>query len=181
METTSQDLKREHDAIQVALNVMEKISQGIRADKEPDKKDIRDIIDFLKVFADKCHHGKEEVFLFPALEAAGIPNRNGPIEKMLEQHKMGRELIKNMESAVNGRTFDKVSYAEAAEAYIDLLRNHIDRENNFLFPMSDARLSREKQKQLLEDFEKLEKNVIGEGVHEKLHTLLNKLSKKYLS
>jgi hemerythrin-like domain-containing protein len=36
------------------------------------------MMEFLSVFADTCHHGKEEDFLFPGLEAAGIPNEGGP-------------------------------------------------------------------------------------------------------
>jgi hemerythrin-like domain-containing protein len=35
-------------------------------------------MEFLTVFVDKCHHGKEEEFLFPALEAAGIAREGGP-------------------------------------------------------------------------------------------------------
>ncbi|MDP4224453.1 MAG: hemerythrin domain-containing protein [Bacteroidota bacterium] len=181
METTSQDLKHEHDAIQIALNIIEKMYQNIREDKEIDRRDIKEILEFLKVFADKCHHGKEEAYLFPALERAGIPNRNGPIEKMLEQHRQGRELIRKMDSAINGRIIDRKAYIEAASAYVELLRNHIEKENNILFPMSDAKLSKEKQKELLSDFERLEKNVIGAGVHEELHALLKRLSRKYLS
>ncbi len=181
METTSQDLKHEHEAIRTALNIIEKMYQRVQEEREIDKKDIKDLINFLRVFADKCHHGKEEVFLFPALEEAGIPNKNGPIEKMLEQHRQGRELIKKMEEAVNGRSINRESYIEASSSYVKLLRDHIEKENTYLLPLSDARLSKDKQKALMKDFERLEKNVIGQGVHEELHALLRKLSKKYLS
>lgn len=181
MEKTSQDLRHEHDAIQTALNIIEKMYQRVQEDREIDKRDIKDLINFLRVFADKCHHGKEEIFLFPALEEAGIASKNGPIEKMLEQHRKGRELIKKMDEAVNGRSIDKESYVEASSSYVKLLRDHIEKENSYLFPLSDARLSKDKQMALMRDFERLEKNVIGEGVHEELHTLLRKLSKKYLS
>ena len=46
--------------------------------------------------------------------------------------------------------------------------------------MSDTKLSASKQKELLNNFENLEKNVIGEGKHEELHILLEKFEKKYL-
>ncbi len=97
METASQDLIHEHKAILIALDVIEKMYERVQNDKELDYKDIEDIIEFLKVFADKCHHGKEEDFLFPALEEVGIKNQDGPIGVMLAQHRQGRELIKLMQ------------------------------------------------------------------------------------
>ena len=47
---------------------------------------LNQILTFFKVFIDKCHHGKEEIFFFPAFEAAGIPNEGGPIGVMIEEH-----------------------------------------------------------------------------------------------
>jgi len=51
-----------------------------------DTKDMHDFIGFLKEFADKCHHGKEEGLLFPALIQAGLPEKGGPIGVMLADH-----------------------------------------------------------------------------------------------
>ena len=72
METASQDLVHEHKAIMVALDVIEKMYEKVGNDNLTDYEDIEEIIEFLKVFADKCHHGKEENYLFPALEEAGV-------------------------------------------------------------------------------------------------------------
>lgn len=181
METTSQDLMKEHKAILRALNVIEKMYRRVGSDEQPDIKDIDEILKFLKVFADKCHHGKEELFLFPALEEAGIRNLDGPIGIMLDQHKKGREFIRQMEDSVKGGKLNKDAFTVAASAYVNLLRNHIEKENTILFPISDARLTSLKQKELIEKFEHLENEVIGEGVHEKLHVTLERLEKKYLS
>ena len=70
--------------------------------------------------------------------------------------------------------------AGAASSYVNLLRSHIEKEDTILFPMSDKILSSTVQKELSDDFEKLEKNVIGEGKHEEFHILLEKLTGKYL-
>lgn len=180
MEKTSQDLIHEHKAILIALNVIEKMYERIQNDKEVNYKDIEDIIEFLKVFADKCHHGKEEGFLFPALEEVGIKNQNGPIGVMLAQHKQGREFIKQMQESILNKTINKNAFVTSASSYVFLLRNHIEKEDTVLFPLSDTKLAASKQKELLKDFEGLEKNVIGEGKHEELHILLEKFKKKYL-
>jgi hemerythrin-like domain-containing protein len=79
------------------------------------------------------------------------------------------------------KKFDKTAFVQAALSYIKLLRNHIEKENNILFPMGDARLSASIQEELLAQFEIYEENVIGEGKHEELHALLEKFKEKYLS
>jgi hemerythrin-like domain-containing protein len=180
MEKTSQDLIHEHKSILIALNVIEKMYERIQNDKEVDYKDIEDILEFLKVFADKCHHGKEENFLFPAMEEVGIKNENGPIGVMLTQHKQGREFIKQMLESISNKTINKDAFVSAASSYVNLLRNHIEKEDTMLFPLSDARLSASKQIELWINFEALEKEVIGEGKHEELRVLLEKLEMKYL-
>jgi hemerythrin-like domain-containing protein len=181
METVSQDLIHEHKAILVALNVIEKMWGNVQNNnKQTDYKDIEDIIGFLKIFADKCHHGKEEDFLFPALEKVGIKNENGPIGVMLAQHKQGRELIKQMQESIVNKIINRNAFVDAASSYVNLLRNHIEKEDSLLFPLIDTKLSASKQKELLNNFENLEKDVIGEGKHEELHALLEKFKKKYL-
>ncbi|HEX7468355.1 MAG TPA: hypothetical protein VF324_07205, partial [Methanobacterium sp.] len=69
---------------------------------------------------------------------------------------------------------------DAASSYVNLLRNHIEKEDTLLFPLSDTKLSASKQKELLKNFENLEKNVIGEGKYEELYILLVKFKGKYL-
>jgi hemerythrin-like domain-containing protein len=180
MVTTSQDLIREHKTILIALNVIEKMYERVQNNNEVDIKDIEDIIEFLKVFADKCHHGKEEDFLFPALEKVGIKNENGPIGVMLAQHRHGREFIQQMQKSIVNKTLNKNAFVSSASSYVNLLRNHIEKEDKILFPLSDTKLSASTQIELLKDFESLEKNVIGGGNHEELHILLGKFKKKYL-
>jgi hemerythrin-like domain-containing protein len=71
-------------------------------------------------------------------------------------------------------------FAENAEKYIELLTQHIDKEDNILYPMADMQLSEEKQRELIEEFEELEQERIGVGKHEELHELLRHLEDKYL-
>jgi hemerythrin-like domain-containing protein len=163
----------------IALNIIEKIVGRINNNEETDSKDIEEILDYLKIFADKCHHGKEEDFLFPALEKTGIKNENGPIGVMLAQHNQGRNLIKHMQESIANSKIFKNAFIDAGTEYVRLLRNHIEKEDTILFPMSDARLSASEQEKLLIDFENLEKNVIGRVKHEELHALLEKFNNKY--
>ena len=180
MENTSRDLMREHESILIALDVIERMNERILNGDSEGLKDIKEIIDFLKLFADKCHHGKEELYLFPALEEAGVKNQGGPIGVMLEQHRQGRDYIKQMENSFSASGINRNAFTRAASSYVTLLRNHIEKENTLLFPISDSKLSAFKQQELMRNFENLEKEVIGEGIHEELHILLNRLRGKYI-
>lgn len=103
---------------------------------------------------------------------------------MLQEHQTGRELIGKMSASLDGlgkaSTGAKSAFKEAAESYIKLLRQHIDKENNVLFPMADERLSQERQHQISEQFERLERERIGEGRHEAFHKLLEDLTRIYI-
>jgi len=164
---------------------MSKIAENIEAGKDLDISDIEKIVDFLKTFADKCHHGKEETVLFPALVLAGVPNENGPIAVMLHEHTVGRGYIKEMSDGVEkyktGHASAKPVLAGSLMNYVTLLQNHIQKEENVLFPMANRVLTGEKQDELFEQFERIEEDVVGHGVHEQYHELLDQLKRKYLS
>jgi hemerythrin-like domain-containing protein len=139
---------------------------------------MQDFIGFLKEFADKCHHGKEEGLLFPALIGAGVPDLGGPIGAMLADHDQGRKLIRDMEESISPNV-DRMKLAQAAGEYSHLLRNHIQKENMALFPMAEKVLSGTQLEKLYQGFEEHEEKVIGQGRHEELHSLLKSLQEKY--
>jgi hypothetical protein len=86
----TEDLKKEHKGVTLMLRILEKICVSYEADKTIDKDHMEKILEFLTVFVDTCHHGKEEEFLFPALVSVGIPKEGGPIEVMRAEHDQGR-------------------------------------------------------------------------------------------
>ncbi len=178
MSEAIEDLKHEHEAIVSSLEIVDRIVVGIVEGKLPDKGDLTNFIAFLKEFADKCHHGKEEGILFPALTKAGIPERGGPIGVMLTEHVEGRRLISKMESALQGKP-DYAEFASAAKEYSTLLRNHIEKENNVLFVMAERALDSGQLEEIFALFEEHEENVIGHGRHEALHEMLKGLRSKY--
>lgn len=162
------ELKKEHSAIMHVLSILEKITTLQHNDFQYHK----EIIYFLKVFADKCHHGKEENLLFKAMEAAGVAREHGPIGVMLFEHDLGRDLIKNMEVGIDNNDYEK--FNENALQYINLLRNHIFKENNILFMMADMHLDEKTQDELYRKFVEFENREIGSGVHESLHKMIDK-------
>jgi hemerythrin-like domain-containing protein len=149
------DLKHEHDALLSALQILEGMGTQVASGKNADKKDIHNLISFLREFADKFDHGKEERILFPALTRAGIPEKGGPIRVMLSEHNQGRNLIKDMEDAISHR-LNYAKFAEVAKEYTNLLRAHIQKENNVLFPMAEQTLTPSQLASLYDSFEEHE-------------------------
>ena len=79
----SEQLRAEHEGIRLMMAVLGRICDNMAAGGPADTVQLAKIMDFFKVFVDKCHHGKEEAMLFPALERVGIAKEGGPIGVML--------------------------------------------------------------------------------------------------
>jgi hemerythrin-like domain-containing protein len=171
------DLRHEHDAILSALGILDAMVGRLGGKKPPTSEDLQGFLGFLKEFADKCHHGKEEGILFPALVKAGIPEKGGPVGQMLAEHAEGRRLIKAMEAAAS--PVDAKAFTEAAGGYTALLRSHIVKENDMLFPTADRVLPAPELDGIFERFAQHEETVIGHGRHEELHALLKDLKRRY--
>jgi hemerythrin-like domain-containing protein len=141
-----------------------------------------DASEFIKGFADGCHHKKEEGVLFPAMEAAGVPRDGGPIGAMLSDHEAGRLFNRNMRAAAERLAAgDQSAGAEIernALGYARLLRQHIMKENMVLFPMADRVIPVGKQSEVAEAFEHIEHEETGAGVHEKYLALAEALERE---
>ena len=128
-------------------------------------------LDFIRHFADQCHHLKEEKILFLALEEHGIPSEGGPIGMMLIEHEEGRAYVRAMFDALGkveaGDPSAQAVLCENAKQYLRLLREHIQKEDEILFRMADEVLSADEQKKLLAAFAQHEAEEMGAGVHEK--------------
>ncbi|MEZ8221428.1 Hemerythrin-like domain-containing protein, partial [Candidatus Fervidibacteria bacterium JGI MDM2 JNZ-1-D12] len=151
-----------------------------RGENVPTEKVIA-LLDFFRVFADLCHHGKEEGLLFSELEAKGIPKEGGPIGVMLHEHDEGRNLQRQMREAVSdlSNEANRQKFTAAARDYIALLRQHIWKEDNVLFKMAEQVLTEVDDKELAERFERYEREHIGEGVHERYHHLVHGLELEF--
>jgi len=109
-------------------------------------------VTFIRLFADACHHGKEEDLLFPALEEQGLPRDSGPIAVMLHEHRLGREAAAAMRTALpaarEGDRDARLRLTNAGRGYIDLIRGHIGKEDHVLFNMADQMVTGESRVRL---------------------------------
>jgi hemerythrin-like domain-containing protein len=173
-------LKQEHQVILSVLDAAEREAESIRTSGKVRETVIHQLLDFLRNFADRCHHAKEENILFKKLVERGFPANSGPIWVMLHEHDEGREHLKNIERklspALEQDADALADIAESLESYADLLRSHISKEDNALYPMADDLLTPEDQAELEEAFERVEREEMGEGEHERFHALALELT-----
>lgn len=150
----------EHKNILNAVSALGGVAKRLRTGEDIPADFFIQAVAFIREYADARHHGKEEVFLFPALEAKGIPNEGGPIGVMLTEHGIGRSTVAEMETAArkysDGDATAREQLATACEEYARLLYAHIDKEDNVLFRMADEFLDDSDHSDLMTKFEEVD-------------------------
>jgi len=157
-------LMDEHRVIEQVLTCLERLADDCHSCKKLDRVSAREALDFFRNFADHCHHGKEEGYLFPLLEAKGFVRESGPTGVMMHEHEEGRRLIAAIAAAVESN--DRNEFVRHARAYVRLLREHIHKEDHCLFPMVARMLSDTDADSLSWSFDRVESAEMGEGTHE---------------
>jgi hemerythrin-like domain-containing protein len=129
-----------------------------------------DGIDFIRQYADSFHHAKEEDILFKALIDNGMPKEHSPVAAMLMEHDQGRSFVRAMESAVHaaqaGRTDTCRAIADNALGYAALLRDHISKEDDILYPLAERVIPESMRTGILQGYQAAEAQVSpGFGGH----------------
>ena len=168
MEATEM-LMEEHRGIERVIEALERAVQRLRGGEAVEPEFFLHAADFIRNFADGCHHAKEEGVLFKAMEAAGMPSEGGPIGVMLVEHDQGREHTRGMVSAAERlQQGDGAAVGQLitdAAGYASLLRQHIQKEDQILYPMADQVIPAEGHAQVLRDCRAAEESAGGDANH----------------
>lgn len=131
----------EHKLILRMIALLEKNAQRTAAGDYSNWQFYLDGVDFIRNYADRFHHAKEEDVLFAALVTNGMPRENSPVAAMLMEHDQGRAYVRAMESAAlearKGVAGQEAAIAENGLAYAALLRDHIAKEDDILYPLAE--------------------------------------------
>lgn len=172
-------LRDEHRIIEQVLNCLERMAELAEQGQPLDAEAANQAIDFIRTFADQCHHAKEEDLLFPLLEQKGFSRAQGPTGVMLYEHEQGRLLVRAMSEAVTksagGASLAAREFAIAARAYVALLRQHIQKEDHCLFAMADQAFTPDEQRALEQAFDRVQRDKIGLDTHDKYVGVANRL------
>lgn len=152
-------LRGEHRVIEKAIPMLERVAVTFVGGDQ--------VLEFLREFLDKCHHGKEELYLFPALVARGVPRQEGLVRELLVEHGVGRRYVKEIAGLLHPATKDENGESRhlldaVVPELVALLREHIAKEDTQLWPLAERTLSPEDDGALLAGFAELQQNLIGE-------------------
>jgi len=161
MDTPTKILAGEHKNILKVIDVLLKECDALKSGQELDKDFFEKTIEFIRGYADKFHHAKEEDILFVELCKDTVRMHCNPTEQMLHEHELGRNFVKNMEKGLEENNQNKI--IENARGYSQLLQEHIYKEDNILYPMADEALSQEINEMMLNKFKKVEQKSIEEN------------------
>jgi hemerythrin-like domain-containing protein len=179
MSQAIETLMAEHRFVEKLLGSLQVFVKQLELGQEEARKTIADYAEFFREFADRCHHGKEEDRLFEAMGDHGFPRNAGPLFVMVGEHNMGRARIKELSAIAAGEgplSPEELGQVEAtAGAFISMLRMHIQKEDEILFPAAEKALPSVVLEELATGFEDFERTVMGEGAHERLDALGEKL------
>ena len=167
-------IRKEHKIIRQVAQAARSDARDIRRTGSADRERVGQYIDFFSGFNDACHHRKEELYLFPAVQ---WHDRQGDLIRSLrEDHTRGRELVSRMRQAVpEDGPVDATALSDAMESYAEMLFDHIRRENEQLLPAAEKTLDRAERVRVAEGYVYVEHELLGEGFHEKYHEMAQKL------
>lgn len=182
---TLQLMVEEHKYIKRMLKVIRAACLNILNGDQIDFTDFYLMIDFVRSYADRHHHGKEENMLFNRML-----DELGPVaEKLIRhgmfvEHDLGRLYMKDLEEALKkvreGDHAAKIDIIANAVSYTNLLNRHIDKEDSVVYTFAEKNMSPESLTAINEECEKFETEMRQQNVQDKYISLVETLEKKYL-
>lgn len=175
-------LSTEHRRIEQALDCLERLADIAHRGDVLDVEDFRFAVHFLRTYADRAHHGKEEDQLFPRIRERGVPTHVGPVAVMLQEHDEGRGLISAMDAVVSAWTTDEKAARERiwelASGYVGLMRDHIAKEDNIVFMIAESTLTDADRDELLAAFAAIDDEVAALPEAQELIPRLDELARR---
>jgi hemerythrin-like domain-containing protein len=179
--TAAQILMHEHSLILQVLSALEKRVAALDSGATTDPGFFQEAVEFLRSFADRCHHGKEEDILFTMMvEELDYPRSGGPVAVLTAEHERARGFIRSIAEAAAVLDTDPTAarrIIENGRGYIQLLRTHIHREDTIVFPMVEQFLDDSDQARLAAKFAEFDRPELESGRYKASLHLLEDLTK----
>mgnify|MGYP006281811377 CR=1 FL=1 len=167
----------EHRLIERAIAFMKAEKERLETGGELDPVTIDTLVDFIRTYADRCHHGKEEDILFQDLENRPLSDsEQGLMEELVEEHKLGRKLTKELVDAkndvVDGKQPRLNDMLQTMQQLIDFYPQHIEKEDKRFFPETERHYTKAELDRMIESFYTFDMRMI----HEKYSNVVEGLS-----
>jgi hemerythrin-like domain-containing protein len=166
----------EHRLIERMLSVIKNALSTIESNHKVDPVFVDIAVDFIRVYADRTHHGKEEDILFRELTKKMLSDKDRQVmNELIEDHVFGRQTTKELIAANSRyRNGDETALADITnklQTLIDFYPKHIDKEDKVFFPSSRAYFTDEEDQAMLAEFFEFDRKII----HEKYNSVVEGL------
>lgn len=183
MHKAIQVLMDEHRLIEKVLASLEAYAGQVRGGRQFERSEPASFGEFFRSFADACHHGKEEDLLFRRMADFGFPRDSGPIAVMLHEHKIGRAHVGALRE-IGGATgaasdAERASFLGHADDYVPMLRSHIQKEDDILYPMALRVLPEDELLRLAEQYAEFQEKAVGAAAYEEMQRLAERLIERH--
>jgi hemerythrin-like domain-containing protein len=168
----------EHRLIERMIKLLREKSQRFNQEKYADVLFIDKAVDFIRMYADRCHHGKEEGILFAGLAKKDLkPEHKKIVDELIEEHVYARNITRSLVTA-------KEKYAQQDKAALsDIIKlmeelaafypKHIEKEDKHFFLPCMGYFSQEEQTAMLNEFWEFDRKLI----HEKYRMIVEEIEK----
>jgi hemerythrin-like domain-containing protein len=160
----------EHVLIKRLVALLPEIVKNLDVDSDEGRQLVIDTVEFIRFYADKYHHAKEEDILFKYFDAD-----LDILQVMHEDHKQARSHVKAILEALDSR--DKAAIAKHLVAYRELLTQHIKKEDEILLPWMDRNLTTSQIGKLFSEFIETDEQIGYSPT--KYESFVNRLEEKF--
>ncbi|MFO7558217.1 MAG: hemerythrin domain-containing protein [Desulfobacterales bacterium] len=157
----------EHRLIEKMLKAIQNQLSIIAEQNRVDPIFVDTVVDFVKIYADRTHHGKEEDILFRDLSTKRLtPEDKKTMAELIEEHEFGRQvtfdLVKAGKDYRNGRVEALQTIVEKLSLLKEFYPKHIIKEDKIFFPNTEQYFSQEEQEKMLDEFREFDRKMIHE-------------------
>ena len=160
-------LMQERRLIERMFPLMRKELLRIKETKEVNSRFIDLAVDFIRAYADRCHHGKEEGILFKELTNKPLSNEHAAVMKsLIEEHVYARKTTGSLEKAIenyrNGNKEAGTDVWKFLNELADFYPKHIEKEDKRFFYPAMEYFSQQEQDVMLDGFWNFDRRLIHE-------------------
>ena len=157
----------EHRLIERMIAIIQDILKRVESTKEIDPLFVDKAVDFIRIYADRTHHGKEEDILFRDLNSKNLSSEDRRVmNELIEEHVFGRKTTKTLDEANeryrNGDTSALERITACLNTLVDFYPTHIEKEDKVFFPSSRNYFSEEEDQAMQAEFWEFDRKMIHE-------------------
>ena len=180
MKTTAiHQMTAEHRHIETVVKSLQDAVAALENWQRLNVEKLRNVVEFLRVYADQRHHQLEEALFFPVLVKRGVPAQGCPIGGLNREHEKGRALVSALDEQITlyeqHRTGANEALRQTLQEIIKLYHHHLWMEDAMVFPMAEKLISEDDNRELMIKFADLDR-AIGPEVVTRLEQFAGSLS-----